>query len=252
MARGRVLIIESDEWAATLLAKFLGDADFSVETLFEARKGFDRIRALQPDCILCAVDLPDIDGFWVARRVRAEPPPVGATPFLFLTEAEDAQGRLQGLNVGADLFVNKPFRAEEVVAQIAALIDMARRIRAGGAQPASSPPSSRGPSVFQGDVAQMSVSTVLTVLELERRTGRLTVKADAGTATLDLVEGSFAGARLDATSYEPTALLRKVLHWKRGSFHFRTVKEKELGSERQSLSELLLDAMRLEDEGRRG
>jgi len=110
VAKGRILIIEQDEWESTLLAKFLGEAGYEVHVAGEARAGFEKVRELQPDCILCDVSLPDIDGFWVARRVRTEPSPVATAPFLFLTDAEDIESRLQGLNVGADLYLTRPFR----------------------------------------------------------------------------------------------------------------------------------------------
>lgn len=245
--------MESDEWAAALLAKFLRDGDYEVALAADARTGFDQIRAFQPDCILCVVNLPDIDGFWVARRVRAEPPPVGTTPFLLLTEPDDREGRLQGLHVGADLFVNKPFAADELVAQVSALIAMAGRLRASTTAPSLPPPSSPEPLAFEGDIGQMSISTVLSVLELERRTGRLKVKPRAGSvAALDVVDGAFAGASLGGRVYTPTALLRELLGWKHGKFEFRSSSAPLApAGTRHSMSELLLDAMRQEDEGRR-
>jgi DNA-binding response OmpR family regulator len=247
VATGRVLIIEQDEWESALLAKFLREAGHEVEVAAFARAGFDRVRATEPDCILCAVNLPDIDGFWVARRVRAEPTRVRATPFLFLTDAEDHEGRLQGLNVGADLFLIKPFRAEEVVAQVGALIDMANRLKASSTAP-DGPPSSARPTAFQGDLAQMSVSTVLTLLELERQTGRLKIKGEASeSASFELSDGAFATALLDEAPIDVVELLRRVLHWKGGSFQFRSGRV-DLGAERHSVSSLLLKAMQLEDE----
>jgi two-component system OmpR family response regulator len=129
VAKGRILIIGADEWESTLLAKSLAEAGYQVVVAGEARAGFDKVRELQPDCILCDVNLPDIDGFWVARRVRTEPTLVATAPFLFLTDAADVESRLQGLNVGADLYLTRPLRNEEVVAQVGALIDMANRLR---------------------------------------------------------------------------------------------------------------------------
>lgn len=249
MPRPRVVIIESDEWLSALLAKYLGDGGYSVDVESEARAGFDRVRATTPACILCALNLPDIDGFWVARRVRAEPAPVGATPFVFLTEADDVEGRLQGLNVGADLFLNKPFRAEEVVAQVGAVIEMAQRLKREARS--STPPSAAGPSVFEGDLGQMSVSTVLTVLELERRTGQLRVRNGSGaTAVLELAEGALSAATLDGHERVLTELLRNVLSWREGKFQFRSTTDAPPPARRHSLSELLLEAMRLEDEAK--
>jgi two-component system, OmpR family, response regulator len=254
VASGRVLIIEQDEWEATLLAKFLGEAGYEVHVAGEARAGFDKVRQLKPDCILCSVNLPDIDGFWVARRVRTEPSRVATTPFLFLTEADDTESRLQGLNVGADLYLTKPFRNDEVVAQVGALIDMANRLRKQRESYSSEGPvSSAAGAAFSGDVAQMSVATVLTLLELERRSGQLKVRGEIGQiALLELVEGKFASGTLDAKPWSSTDLLREVLRWKKGSFSFRGSQGVVSDSgEQQKIGGLLLEAMRLEDESRR-
>ncbi len=252
MARGRVLIIEAEEWEAALLTRFLSEAGYEVHVAGEARAGFDKIRELQPDCILCSVNLPDIDGFWVARRVRTEPTRVATTPFLFLTEADDSESRLQGLNVGADLYLTKPFRNDEVVAQVGALIDMANRLRKQRDSFSSDgPASSIAGAAFTGDIAQMSVATVLTLLELERRSGRLKVRGDR-VALLELTEGKFAAGTLDDQPWNSTELLREVLRWKKGSFSFRGSQGTASDSgEQQKIGGLLLEAMRLEDESRR-
>ncbi|MFZ5894224.1 MAG: response regulator [Myxococcota bacterium] len=250
MPKGRVLIIESDEWASALLAKFLREADYEVAIETEARSGFDRVRRLEPDCIVCGVNLPDIDGFWVARRVRAEAGPVSATPFLFLIDEQDLEARLHGLNVGGDLFLTKPFRNEEAVAQVSALIGMANRLKAATHPPSEAPPSSVGATVLQGDLAEMSISTVLTLLELERRTGRLRARKDSGrTALLELVDGAFVSAELNDVAAEPTLALRTILSWTAGSFSFRSKPIQSLAP-RQNLSGLLLEAMRLDDEAK--
>jgi len=255
VARGRVLIIEQEEWEAALLTRFLGEAGYEVHVAGEARAGFDKVRELQPDCILCSVNLPDIDGFWVARRVRTEPTRVATTPFLFLTEADDTESRLQGLNVGADLYLTKPFRNDEVVAQVGALIDMANRLRQQrDAFSSDGPTSSIQGAAFTGDIAQMSVATVLTLLELERRSGRLKVRGDGRVALLELTEGKFASGALDDKPWNSTELLREVLRWKKGSFSFRGgqggASDSDSG-EQQKIGGLLLEAMRLEDESRR-
>lgn len=252
MAKGRILIIEQDEWESTLLAKFLGEAGYEVHVATEARAGFEQVRALEPDCILCDVNLPDIDGFWVARRVRTEPSAVATAPFLFLTNAEDTESRLQGLNVGADIYLTRPFHDEEVVAQVGALIDMANRLRKQRESFTSDGPISSPGAAFTGDIAQMSVATVLTLIELERRSGHLKVRSDTGhIAILELNEGALAAATLDDHEEDPTTVLRETLRWKQGRFTFRSMQVAPLGGDRQTIGGLLIEAMRLEDEARR-
>jgi DNA-binding response OmpR family regulator len=247
------LIIEADEWVAALLAKFLGEAGFQVEVAGEARQGFDMIRELKPDCILCDVSLPDIDGFWVARRVRTEPTQVSTTPFLFLTEADDTESRLQGLHVGADLYLSKPLRSEEVVAQVGAMIDMANRLRKQRESFSSEGPSSTRDSAFQGDVAQVSLSTVLTLLELERRSGRLKVKGgDGRRGEIAIAAGKLVGVTLGGKAGDPTEQLRELLRWKKGSFAFKPDTAGPPAQEKhQNLGGILLEAMRREDEAKR-
>lgn len=248
-----MLIIEADEWLAALLGKFLGDAGFQVDLATGAKQGFDKVRELTPDCILCDVNLPDIDGFWVARRVRTEPSAVASTPFLFLTDAEDTESRLQGLHVGADLYLTKPFRNDEVVAQVGALIEMANRLKKQRDRISSDGPASHRGSALQGDLAQVALSTVLTLLELERRSGRLKVAgADGRRGEVELADGKFVHAIVEGTEGEAKELLRELLRWKAGAFAFKPdPNAPAMGSARQSLTGLMLEATQLEDEAQR-
>ena len=116
MAKGRVLVIEDDEWVSRLLASCLEEHDFEVLTAAAAKEGFLQACALEPDCIVCDVTLPEEDGYWVARRVRTEPAAVATTPFLFLTAMDDEQSRLEGFHVGADVYMTKPFDPDLLLA----------------------------------------------------------------------------------------------------------------------------------------
>jgi hypothetical protein len=178
---------------------------------------------------------------------------VATAPFLFLTNAEDTESRLQGLNVGADIYLTRPFRDEEVVAQVGALIEMANRLRKQRQAFTSESPVSGPGAAFSGDIAQMAVATVLTLLELERRSGHLKVRSDSGqVALLELEHGTLASAMLDdQLAGEPASVLRESLRWKKGSFTFRSVDVASEGGSRQTIGSLLIEAMRLEDEARR-
>lgn len=250
--KGSVLVIEGDEWVASLLTKYLAERGYTVESCNGARQGFMKACQMMPDCIICNVDLPDIDGFWVARRIRTEQSSVATTPFLFLTGSEDTTSRLQGLHVGADVYLTKPFTHEEVVAQVEALIDMARRLRERRDSFLSAPPQSREGAAFEGDLAQMSLATVLTMLEMERRAGELTVvSADKQRKAHLLIEnnGGIGPSKLNGTSKPPLEILRKVLKWKKGKFYFRSLEPEGAPlSVRGSIGAFLLEAMRLEDE----
>jgi DNA-binding response OmpR family regulator len=249
----RVLIIEADEWISTMLARSLEDAGYDVDVAGEARLGLDRARRTVPDCIICDVVLPDIDGFWLARRLRSEPGPVGTIPFLFLTDVNDAQSRQHGLEMGADAYISKPFRTEEVVAQVAALIGMAQRLRAQLESLVDAPASSKlGAAAFRADLSQFSVATALTILEMERRTGTLRVKTDRHEARIDVVDGTLLRIWLDGRSKETLEALRIALRWTSGRFSFEPTRFSATpGLPRLSITASLLEVFREEDEAKR-
>ncbi len=246
MTPDRVLIIEEDEWESALLRRVLVEAGYEVRIAGTARAGFDQAKAWLPDCIVCDVTLPDIDGLWVARMVRLDSTPLSNTPFLFLANDLDKDSRLQGFNVGADVFLTKPYRNEEVVAQVMALVGLARRMVN---RVSFGPVSSRSPPAMRGDVGQIELSTVLTLLEMERRTGLLKVRTETGeTACFELKDGALARATLDGLEGLATLLIGKVLGWKHGRFWFRAANVAAGPKPASAIGPLLLEAMRLMDE----
>lgn len=254
MNLGRILLIESDQAKARLRALALRKPGYDVEVQFAARTGFERAVNALPDCIVCNVLLEDIDGLWVARRLRTEESSVAHTPFLFLSPPEERESFTQGLKVGADAYLIEPVSDEELLSQVSALIGMSRRLRPkqelfvdvyGGA-------SDEG-AALKGDLSQMSLATILMILEMERRRGIVSAVTVGGRkASLVIAESGFVSSELDGKDAPPTEVLREVLHWKRGRFWYHTeapvLSDGKAPPIRGSIGALLLDAMRLGDE----
>lgn len=248
MIRGRILVIEGDEWGAGTLLRELQDKGFETDLCESAVAGYKRACETVPDCIVCSVTLPDIDGFWVARRVRTEASAAAATPFLMLVELGDRQARIQALRVGADIVVEKPISNEEIVAQVEALVEMARRLR----PPVEGTEENARPSLaaaFRGDLSAFPLASILMMLEMERRTGTLeVVSTDDRRAILVLSTGLFANTEVEGEARAPIEVLREVLSWRAGRFAFRPREVASLPPPRGSVGALVLEAMRLEDE----
>jgi two-component system OmpR family response regulator len=249
MSRGSVLVIDDDEWVGRLLAVALRESDYEVVCCPSAVEGFDKAVEIVPDCIICDVDLPDVDGFWVARKIRMSPDRVSVTPFLFLSGLDDRDTRLQGFHVGADVYMTKPFRIDEVVAQVGALVQMAARLRQSRKTFLSVPPTE---AAMVGDLAQMSVATVLTLLDMERRSGKLEVSTREQKAVLFIVAGAIGGATLNEEKRDPLELLRTLLAWTQGRFAFHPDTSETKATRETSINALLMEAVRLEDERREG
>ena len=247
VSSGRVLVITGEDVEA--LVEFLCAQGYEVLRSGGARDGFAMACKSTPDCIICDVVLPDIDGFWVARRVRTEPTSVATVPFLFLTTQEEREAMVQGLHVGADVYLCKPFSNEELAAQVEALIEMARRLRARRDSYVDGP-SSVG-AAFKGDLAQMSLATVLMMIEMERRRGVLKVVTTGGAAALlGIAETGFVSSQLAGVERPVVEVLRAVLKWKVGRFWFRPSMESTAGpgAPRGSIGAVLLESIQLDDE----
>ncbi len=254
MPLGSVLVIEDDEWVSSLLSAAIREAGYDVVVCSFAQEGLDTACANHPDCIICDVDLPDHDGYWVARNVRTHPSRVSVTPFLFLSGLDDEQSRLEGFHVGADVYMTKPFRVDEVVAQIGALVQMAARLRVRRDSMISAPPASMG-NAIEGDLGQMSIATVLTVLEMERRTGVFEVVSKKRRAHLEMVRGGVIDGTVGGTRVSALTALRTMLTWTVGRFSFRpstrVIEVSEAAQSTKSLGAFLIEALRLQDEAAR-
>ena len=115
----KLLVVDDEPNIRDLLASSLRFAGFDVVTAEDGGGAFHEAQASRPDLIVLDVMLPDMDGFTVTRRLRD----AGVTtPVLFLTARADMRDKLQGLTVGGDDYVTKPFGLEEVVARIRAIL----------------------------------------------------------------------------------------------------------------------------------
>jgi DNA-binding response OmpR family regulator len=121
-----ILIVEDESRLAAILEDYLRREHFHTERAADGKRALELWRAARPDLILLDVMLPELDGFEVARVVRAE----GSTPIIMLTARDDELDKLLGLGLGADDYVVKPYSPREVVARVKAVLR-----RAGGLTP---------------------------------------------------------------------------------------------------------------------
>ncbi len=124
-AEAHLLVVDDEPNIRDLLASSLRFAGFEVSTAEDGNGALRAVEGEEPDLVVLDVMLPDMDGFTVARRLRDRDV---TTPILFLTARDDMADKIQGLTVGGDDYVTKPFGLEEVVARIRAIL---RRTHAG-------------------------------------------------------------------------------------------------------------------------
>ena len=115
----RVLVIEDERTICEFLRVGLTYERCDVEIAEDGPTGLAAARLKDWDLIILDVMLPGLDGFEVCRRLRESG---NATPIIMLTARKDIPDRIQGLNLGADDYVTKPFSFEELLARIKAVL----------------------------------------------------------------------------------------------------------------------------------
>lgn len=114
----KILIIEDEEGIIHLLNLYLKDAGYNVLAARDGADGLALHAREQPDLVILDIMLPAIDGFEVCRRVRSW----SQTPILMLTARSDEDDRINGLELGADDYLVKPFSPRELVSRVRAIL----------------------------------------------------------------------------------------------------------------------------------
>ena len=115
----RILLVEDEADAAAVLAKGLREHAYAVDTASDGRHALDLTATNDYDLIVLDLLLPRIDGLEVCRRLRSDG---WTTPILMLTARGEPDQRVEGLDVGADDYLPKPYHFPELLARVRALL----------------------------------------------------------------------------------------------------------------------------------
>jgi two-component system OmpR family response regulator len=115
----RVLVVDDEDSITDLVSTALRYVGFEVAVAANGRQALERAAAFRPELVVLDVMLPDLDGFEVVRRLRADGLRV---PIVFLTARDATEDKVAGLTIGGDDYVTKPFSLEELVARVRAVL----------------------------------------------------------------------------------------------------------------------------------
>lgn len=110
----RVLIVEDERRIARFLQMELEHEGMSTAIEDNGRRAYERIMQENYDLVLLDVMLPDMDGFTICRKVRE----LSQVPIIMLTAKDDIDDKVQGLDIGADDYITKPFATPELLARM--------------------------------------------------------------------------------------------------------------------------------------
>lgn len=238
---GLLLLVDADRRAQKGITRVATEMGLEVVACDSARAGLNAACALEPAAIVTELELPDFDGYWFVAQIRQQPTEVAASPIVVVTHEIDTSSRAGTLKAGADVFLQKPIAPADLLAQTRALIEMAQRMRERRPATASGPgpmgpgllpapmaaPAIAAPHLLppSGGLDRFPAATVLVALELERRSGKVTLRPPGALGPpleIDVASGLLLGGRIQGRALDPLAVVRVALAMHDGYFEFVT------------------------------
>ncbi len=124
----QVLLIDDSKQIHALVSSLLGDEPITIHSAFDAQFGIVQAASLRPDLILLDVEMPGVDGYETCRRLKADAV-TASLPIVFLTARATTEEMVQGLNLGANDYVAKPFKLSELLSRVRAALRTSHLIR---------------------------------------------------------------------------------------------------------------------------
>jgi len=145
-----LLVVDDDDRIRELLKEYLTRAGFRVTAAPDAASARKLLELFDADLLVLDVMMPGETGFDLTRWLRAQPGPKGSTPVLILTARGLADDRIEGLSLGADDYLAKPFEPQELVLRIEAIL------RRAGPAPVAARKLSLGDCVFDMERGELT------------------------------------------------------------------------------------------------
>ena len=200
MHQRHLLVVDDDDRLRELLRQFLERAGFRVSVAQDAASARRLMAGLHFDLLVVDVMMPGEDGFALTRSIRAR----DATPILILTARGEPGDRIEGLSIGADDYLAKPFEPQELVLRIEAILRRSGARATGGAARLALGAFAFDP--VRGELMEGDAPVRLTEGEA-RLLKRLAQSPDTAVDRYELDEDSDGGRAVDV---QVTRLRRKI------------------------------------------
>lgn len=266
MKAARILVVDDDLWIQRTTASVLGQQGHQVSLAGDAPSAFALASKIRPDVVVTTVSFPALDGWSWWERLRALPA-CARTPMVFLLPPGDAGRDVAGSEPG-DQRLHKPFRVEDLERTIVTVlgeqpVQTATNEAALPQKPQRSvdphkPSAGHRPlSAMRGELDQISLSSVLVVLEMERKNGIVMLEHGSQTGRIFLRRGRVIRAAIDepvagasGAALAGAAAVYEMVTWGNGSFDFLVGDVGGVDEVQASTTYLLMEGARRLDEAR--
>lgn len=120
----RILVIDDEQLHRDHAAKILRDAGYDVVSAKDGKEGLELFAASAPDLVLCDTVMPEVDGYGVLEKIRADPASAHV-PFAMFTALRVRGLRTEAKEQGAQEFLNKPYKSEDLLETVRRLLNPA-------------------------------------------------------------------------------------------------------------------------------
>jgi twitching motility two-component system response regulator PilH len=228
-----IVIADGELRVLERLSTALGGAGFSVGTATNGLEVFGACLRQKPDVVLVDRATPMVDAFQLIERLATDERLSSVPVVVTTSEASDIEPAFQR---GAADVIMKPFTLVEVIARVRRIAETPRRAEH---------------VLLSGSIGDLGLSAVLTMMELEKKTGRL-VASNGNAAWIDIVEGRIVDAGWSLGNNHPRAVVLALLDWQQGSFKLvatpTPARPMQLA---MPITHLILEQARLRDEAAR-
>ena len=257
MAATRILVVDDDAWILRMVTTVLEKRGYEILVARDGEEGLAKAQASPPDLIITDVMMPRLDGWALVKQLRSRPE-LALVPVIFLTALGSDEDRIRGFRLGADDYLAKPFRFEELDLRVAKAlkyrsIDVSASAQLRTARPPEGPAARGKPPGIHGSLDQLGLSSLLIVLEMERKSGVLVLTHTEPVATetgrVFLRGGRVARVRLDGKpSPKNHQAIYAMLTWTHGTFEFTALEVDMEDEVKTSTTALLMEGARRIDE----
>lgn len=246
----RLLVVDDDAWILRMVTTVLEKRGYEIITAQDGEDGFEKAVAEKPDLVITDVMMPKMDGWTLVKALRSKAD-FAFTPVIFLTALGSDEDRIKGFRLGADDYLPKPFRFEELDLRVANALRRRQQVESTTRAQARAPAGAPG---IHGTLDQLGLPSLLTVLELERKSGVLVLARGSGgeTGRVFMREGRVVRARIDGRPTPKNAqAVYYMMTWTEGRFEFSTIEVDMDDEVHMKTTALLMEGARLIDESNR-
>ena len=239
----RILLVDDDPWILRMVSTVLEKRGYVIMTAADGAEALRRAAEHTPDLVITDVMMPGMDGWTFVKNLRAQTR-FSFVPVIFLTALSGDDDRIRGFRLGADDYLPKPFRFEELDLRVANTLKKHRELRS-----QARPTAQDGSPGIHGALDQLGLSSLLAMMEMERKSGVLVLRREDELGRIFIRDGKVVAARMEAgTAAEGAATVYHLLTWSDGRFDFSAIEVDMEDQVRSSTTHLLMEGARLMDE----